>query len=100
MDDNVISQQFKKLEEKVEQLVQACRNLKNANTALEAKIQDLEQALKKKDATAQRLMEERSMIRARIDDLLSKLDQVGGERLDLRNLGFWDKATGDSKWSE
>ncbi len=78
MDDNLIWQQFEKLEERVEQLVQTCRNLENAKTTLEAKIEDLEEVIKKKDATEQRLMEERSVIRSRIDHLLSKLDQAGG----------------------
>ncbi len=78
VNDDVIWQQFKKLEERVGQLGKTCSNLKKGKAALEAKIEDLEQTLKKKDATEQRLMEERSVIRSRIDHLLSKLDQVGG----------------------
>ncbi len=77
MDDNLIWQQFEKFEERVEQLVQTCRNLRNTNATLEAKIEDLEEGTKKKDATEQRLMEERSVICSRIDHLLSKLDQAG-----------------------
>ncbi len=78
MAENAIFQQFKKLEDRVEQLVGTCRDLKNAKTVLEEKIRELEGALKKDDTAAQRYDQERSMIRSRIDDLLGKVDQALG----------------------
>lgn len=76
MDEDIIPQQFKKLEERIEQLVRTCHDLQHAESELEAKIRDLEEALKTKDATEQRYMEEKSMIRSKIDNLLSRMDQV------------------------
>jgi peptidoglycan hydrolase CwlO-like protein len=68
--------QFKKLEDKIEALVQTCRNLQQNRSELESKIHDLEEFIKAKVAAEQEYAEEKSMIRAKVDDLLSKLDQV------------------------
>jgi FtsZ-binding cell division protein ZapB len=71
-----IPQQFQKLEEKVGQLIQTCHDLQQSEVALKAKVGELEGALKTQDATSQHYMEEKTMIRSKIDNLLSKLDQV------------------------
>ncbi len=76
MDEQTIPQQFKKLEEKVGQLVQTCHDLQHSNVALQAKIRGLEEALKTKDATEQHHVEEKTMIRSKIDNLVSRLEQV------------------------
>jgi septation ring formation regulator EzrA len=76
MDEQTIPQQFKKLEEKVGQLVQTCHDLQHSNVALQAKIRDLEEALKTKDASEQHYMEEKTMIRSKIDNLVSRLEQA------------------------
>ena len=76
MDEQTIPQQFTKLEEKVGQLVQTCHDLQNSNVALQGKIRDLEEALKTRDATEQHYMEEKTMIRSKIDNLVSRLEQA------------------------
>ena len=76
MDEQTIPQQFTKLEEKVGQLVQTCHDLQHSNAALQAKIKDLEEALKTRDATEQHYMEEKTMIRSKIDNLVSRLEQA------------------------
>lgn len=76
MEKDSIPQQFQKLEEKVGQLVQTCHDLQQSEVALKAKVGELEEALKTQDATSQHYMEEKTMIRSKIDNLLSKLDQV------------------------
>jgi phage host-nuclease inhibitor protein Gam len=73
-----IPEQFRKLEEKVGQLVQRCQDLQRHKAELEAKISDSQAALKTKDAAEQQHMEEKTMIRSKIDNLLSRLDQVVG----------------------
>jgi chromosome segregation ATPase len=73
-----IPEQFRKLEEKVGQLVQRCQDLQRQKAELEAKISDSQATLKTKDAAEQQHMEEKTMIRSKIDNLLSRLDQVVG----------------------
>lgn len=76
MDEDSIPKQFKKLEDRVEQLVQTSQDLKHAKLELEAKIRELEEGLRTKDATQQSYMEEKSIIRSRIDNVLGRLDEV------------------------
>jgi len=80
VEEESFPEQFKKLEDRIEQLVQTCRGLQQAKSELEAKIHDLEGALKAKLATEQQYKEEKSMIRLKIDDLVSRLDQVIGSK--------------------
>lgn len=68
--------QFKKLEDKIETLVRTCRDLQHNKSELEAKIYDLEGSVKARVAAEQEYAEEKSMIRSKVDDLLSRLDQV------------------------
>ena len=68
--------QYKKLEDKIEALVQTCRELQQTKSELEAKIYDLEGGLKAKIAAEQQYVEEKSIVRSKIDDLVSRLDQV------------------------
>lgn len=76
MDEDSIPQQFKRLEEKVGQLVQTCHDLRRGKAELEAKIRSFQEAFKEKDAAEQNHIEEKTMIRSKIDDLVSRLDQV------------------------
>jgi len=76
VDANSIPEQFKRLEQKIEQLVQRCNHLQEAKSSLENKITELEQALSAKDASEKRYQEEKSLIRSKVDDLVDRLDQV------------------------
>jgi chromosome segregation ATPase len=76
LDEDSIPKQFNELEDRVEQLVQTCHGLKHAKLELEAKIRELEEGLRTKDATQQSYMEEKSIIRSRIDNVLGRLDEV------------------------
>jgi peptidoglycan hydrolase CwlO-like protein len=76
VDVNIIPDQLKKLEDKVEQLVQKCKELQNAKASLEEKANHLEKALSQKDMTEKRFLEEKSLIRSKMDDLVGRLDQV------------------------
>ncbi|OEU47062.1 MAG: hypothetical protein BA861_02585 [Desulfobacterales bacterium S3730MH5] len=70
--------QFRKLEEKVGELVQKCHDLQQTRSELEAKVDELEGTLRIKVGAEQEYEEERSVIGSRIDDLLGRLDQVLG----------------------
>ena len=76
MDEDSISQRFDRLKERVERLVQTCSELRESKSGLETKVKDLEQGLKTKEAAEQSYMEEKSVIRSKMDDLLGRLDQV------------------------
>ena len=70
--------QFKKLEDRIEELIQKCRDFQQTESKLKAKIHDLNGALKAKADAEQEYTEEKTMVRSKIDDLLSRLDQVVG----------------------
>ena len=76
MDINTIPDQLKTLEDKVEQLVHKCKELQSAKSSLEEKANHLEEALSLKDKTEKRFLEEKSLIRSKMDDLVGRLDQV------------------------
>ncbi len=76
MDEDSISQRFDRLQERVERLVQTCSDLRESKSGLETKVKDLEQVLRTKEAAERGYMEEKSVIRAKMDALLGRLDQV------------------------
>jgi chromosome segregation ATPase len=72
--------QFKKLEDKIEELIQTCRDLQQTKSELEAKIYDLEGTLRTKVAAEQEHVEEKSIVRSKIEDLLGRVEQVLGSK--------------------
>ncbi|MBW2318421.1 MAG: cell division protein ZapB, partial [Deltaproteobacteria bacterium] len=67
MDEEGFSEQFKKLEDRVEKLVRMCNELQNTKAELGKKVEKLEKSLAAKDESEQGYLEERSMIRSRMD---------------------------------
>ena len=80
MGEETFPGQFRKLEEKIEELVQACRNLQQTNSELEAKIYYLEEAIKGKAASEHRHVEEKLVIGEKIEGLITTLDQALGSK--------------------
>jgi len=78
VEEDTIPAQFKKLEDRIGQLVRKCQDLERTKAESEARIREFQEAIKTKDAAEQEQVEEKAMIRSRIDTLLSKLDQVVG----------------------
>lgn len=76
MDEEGIDKQFQRLESRVEELVRLCTELQDAKSELYQKIEVLESQLAAKDESERTYLEERSMIRSRMDSLLEKLDQA------------------------
>jgi len=72
--------QFKNLEDKIEGLVQTYRDLHQTKSGLEARVSDLEGVLKDKVVAEEQYSEEKSVVRAKIEDLLGRLDQVLGSK--------------------
>ena len=73
MDNDEIISQFDDLEEKVEFLIELCKTLEITNKDLQTKIDSLEDELKGKTETENRHSEQRTLVRSKIDSLLSKL---------------------------
>jgi chromosome segregation ATPase len=76
VDEEGIDKQFQRLESRVEELVRLCTELQNTKSELYQRIEGLESQLAAKDESERTYLEERSMIRSRMDSLLEKLDQA------------------------
>ena len=70
------AEQFTKLENRIKEVVETYRDFAQTKSALEARIYELEEALKTKAAAEQRYVEEKSIIGAKIEGLLSRLDEA------------------------
>ena len=71
---------FHQLEDKVRELAETCRHLLEARSELEGRICDLEEALKVAMGVEQQYLESKAAMRARIEALLSRLDQAVGDK--------------------
>ena len=73
MENQLILQQFAKIEEKVERLIAERAELETANLELKRRIAELEEELQQKVRTENMVAEERALIRSKVDGLLAKL---------------------------
>jgi len=78
--EEIFPGQFRNLEEKIKELVQARGNLQQTNSELEAKIYYLEEALKTKAAAEHRQVEEKLVIGEKIEGLITTLDRALGSK--------------------
>jgi predicted RNase H-like nuclease (RuvC/YqgF family) len=76
LDNEAILEQFEKIEQKVETLIKANQSLEAANLELKAKTEKLETELQQVKASEGRNDEIKSLIRAKIDSLMERLDGV------------------------
>lgn len=76
MDIDALFSQFAEIEKKVEKLIEICRSQQTANLQIHDKIKQLEEELHVKNETVKRQMEEKALIRSRIDTLLAKLEDT------------------------
>jgi chromosome segregation ATPase len=73
MGDNVVTDLFATLEQKLELVLSQIARLQEANAALQRSLADKDQALKESQAELARVSREREMIRERIDKILNRL---------------------------
>ena len=78
MEEHNFPGQFKKLEDRIEELIKKCRDFQQTESELKTKIHALEGDLKAKADAEKEYTEEKTMVRTKIDDLLNRLDQVVG----------------------
>lgn len=74
MNDEDVLSQFDKIEEKVEKLIETCRSLEAANIELNDKYERLKQEADGKADAEKRYLEQRDLIRSKVDSLLSRLN--------------------------
>ena len=76
MDKDTLLGQFNEIENRVESLITRCNSLQKTNSELTATIDNLEAALKKKEADESQDGEVKALIRTKIDNLLERLDGI------------------------
>lgn len=76
MDNNAILSQFEEIEKKVGKLIDVCQSLETANMELGNNIKRLEEELQNKVEAENNYQEERTLIRSKIDDLLGRIEQI------------------------
>jgi cell division protein ZapB len=76
LDSDLIIRQFEQIEQRVENLIKACKDLETENNELLSQVLKLEEALQVKQETENRYQEEKNLVRSKVDGLLAKLDTV------------------------
>jgi len=72
----LLMQQFEEIEQKVERLIAICSSLEARNIQLKHSITSLESEIHIKSESLEKLSEERTLIRSKIDALLVKLENI------------------------
>jgi len=75
LDNELILLQFEEIEQKVEELINRCKSLKTTNTDLNNRIEHLEKELQEKVDIENNYIEERDLVRSKIDGLLNRLEE-------------------------
>lgn len=76
MDNEEVIRQFEEIEHKVERVIEACKSHEATNLELINKIERLEEELQKKTEAENKYLEERALIRTKIDSLLVRLEDI------------------------
>ncbi|MBT8356788.1 MAG: hypothetical protein HKO79_01535 [Desulfobacterales bacterium] len=76
MDNKDVIRQFEEIELKVERVIEACKSHETTNLELINKIEGLEEELQKKTEAENKFLEERALIRSKIDSLLVRLEDI------------------------
>jgi len=76
LDKETLLKQFNDIENRVESLITRCNSLHKTNLELTAKIENMEEALRQKEAHENQDSEVKALIRTKIDNLLERLDGI------------------------
>ena len=79
MDNQVIFKQFEELENKLENLIGICKSYERENAELKLRIEKLEEELQGKVTAENHYLEERELIRSKIDGLIGKFNEIDSE---------------------
>ena len=76
MENDFILKQFEEIEQRVERLIEICNALEATNLDQKNKIKSLEEEIQGKVEAERSYVEEKALIRSKIDGLLVKLGEV------------------------
>jgi len=76
VDERSLINQFQTIESRLDALIQICKEKDNLNKELSSRIEKLEEELRTKVEAEQRYVEEKALIRSKVDQLLMRLDEV------------------------
>jgi hypothetical protein len=76
LDSDLVIQQFEEIERRVENLIVACREFEEQNIELKNQVAKLEEELLVKQEAENRYREEKTLVRSKIDGLLTKLNTI------------------------
>ena len=76
MDNDSLWQQLDMVEQRLGKLVATAQRANDDNLALKARITKLEEELNNREVEHKRHLEEKELIRTKVDSLLEKLDQL------------------------
>jgi CHASE3 domain sensor protein len=76
LENDEIVRQFDEIEQKVGRLIEASKSLEATNQELQKKVDSLEQELQGKITVESNYIEERDLIRSKIDNLLVRLAEM------------------------
>ena len=76
MDNEQFLSQFETIEKKVDKLIEVCKLYKSTNLELTQKIERLEKELQTKIEAEKKYLEERTVVRSKIDNLLVRLEEI------------------------
>lgn len=76
LDNEQIIKQFDEIEQKVEKVIEVYKACETKNLELSNRVASLEEELQKKVEAENRHQEERTLIRSKIDNLLSRLGDI------------------------
>jgi len=69
-----LDDQFDEIEKRVEQLFRTIESLEKANIQLKDRLSQLEQEVKEKTEAQERFVEEKALVRSKIDALIEKIN--------------------------
>jgi hypothetical protein len=76
LENHAILNQFEEIEKKVVKLIEVCQSLETANLEFSNQIKRLEEELQNKIEAEHNYQEERALIRSKIDGLLGRIEQI------------------------
>ena len=76
MENDELFREFGEIEAKVEKLIELCKSQQAVNAELSLKVRQIEEELHQKSESVKRQVEEKALIRSRIDNLLAKIEDL------------------------
>jgi uncharacterized membrane-anchored protein len=76
VDDQSLINQFQTIESRLDALIQICKDKDKQNKELSLRIEKLEEELRTKVEAEQKYVEEKALIRSKVDQLLMRLDEI------------------------